>query len=61
VLVGAASIGPHVDEWIGEMSIAVRAEVGIEILADLVHSFPTYSEAYEPPIRVLAAKLLEGC
>jgi dihydrolipoamide dehydrogenase len=58
VLVGAAAIGPHVDEWIGEIALAIRAEVGLELLADVVHSFPTYSEAYEPPMRVLAGKLV---
>jgi pyruvate/2-oxoglutarate dehydrogenase complex dihydrolipoamide dehydrogenase (E3) component len=45
VVVGAAAIGPGADEWAAELTLAVRAEVGLEVLADVVHAFPTYGEA----------------
>lgn len=59
ILVGASAIGPHADEWMGEAALAIKAEVSLELLADLVHAFPTYSEAFDLPIRELANEYRE--
>jgi len=55
VLIGAAAIGPHADEWIGEAVLAIHAEISLAVLERLVHLFPTYSEAYGPLFRELAS------
>jgi pyruvate/2-oxoglutarate dehydrogenase complex dihydrolipoamide dehydrogenase (E3) component len=57
VLVGAAALGPGADGWIMEATVAIRAEVPLRVLADVVHPFPTFAQAYEVPLRELAAGL----
>ena len=45
VLVGAVVVGPEAGEWIGQLTLAIRAEVPVKVLRDTIQPFPTFSEA----------------
>ena len=45
VLEGAVAVGPEAAEWLGQLTLAIRAEIPIDILRDTIQSFPTFSEA----------------
>jgi pyruvate/2-oxoglutarate dehydrogenase complex dihydrolipoamide dehydrogenase (E3) component len=44
VLVGGVAVGPEAGEWIGQITLAVRAEVPIAVIRDTIQPFPTFSE-----------------
>ena len=45
VLVGAIAVGPEAGEWLGQLTLAVRAEVPVDVLLDTIQPYPTFSEA----------------
>jgi dihydrolipoamide dehydrogenase len=44
-LVGASCVGPEADSWAAELALAIRAEIPLELLAEHIRAFPTWSEA----------------
>jgi pyruvate/2-oxoglutarate dehydrogenase complex dihydrolipoamide dehydrogenase (E3) component len=45
ILVGAVAVGPEAGEWLGQLTLAIRAEVPVDVLRDTIQPFPTFSEA----------------
>jgi len=56
-LVGASAIGPRADEWIAQVTLAIRAEVPVETLVDTIQPFPAVSEALFPAYEDLLSQL----
>ena len=53
VLVGAVAVGPEAGEWLGQLTLAIRAEVPIDVLRDTIQPYPTFSEAVQFAVRDL--------
>jgi pyruvate/2-oxoglutarate dehydrogenase complex dihydrolipoamide dehydrogenase (E3) component len=53
VLVGAVAVGPEVGEWLGQITLAIRAEVPVDVVLDTIQPYPTFSEAIQFAVRDL--------
>jgi pyruvate/2-oxoglutarate dehydrogenase complex dihydrolipoamide dehydrogenase (E3) component len=45
VVVGAIAVGPEAGEWLGQLTLAVKAELPVELLRETIQAYPTFSEA----------------
>jgi pyruvate/2-oxoglutarate dehydrogenase complex dihydrolipoamide dehydrogenase (E3) component len=57
VLVGAVCVGPQAAEWLGQFTLAIRAEVKIETLLDTIQPYPTFSEGVFYALQELQGEL----
>jgi pyruvate/2-oxoglutarate dehydrogenase complex dihydrolipoamide dehydrogenase (E3) component len=57
VLVGAVAVGPEAGEWLGQLTLAVRAQVPIDVLLDTIQPYPTFSEAIFSAVGELVSQL----
>ena len=53
VLLGATGVGPLASEWIHTLALAIRAEIPVEVVADAIFQFPTFSELVASAVRGL--------
>jgi pyruvate/2-oxoglutarate dehydrogenase complex dihydrolipoamide dehydrogenase (E3) component len=57
VLVGAVCVGPQAAEWLGQLTLAIRAAVPLETLLDTIQPHPTFSEGVFSALQELEAEL----
>ena len=53
-LTGAYAVGPEAGEWLQQATLAIRAEVPLDVLRDTIQPFPTFSEAFVTALAELA-------
>jgi len=57
VLVGAVCVGPQAAEWLGQFTLAIRAEIPVTTLLDTIQPYPTFSEGMFYALKDLHAQL----
>ena len=45
-ITGAHALGPEAGEWLQQATLAIRAEVPLEVMDDVIQPFPTFSEVF---------------
>jgi dihydrolipoamide dehydrogenase len=59
-LTGAYALGPEAGEWLQQATLAIRAHVPVDVLADTIQPFPTFSEIYVAALKALNAEIAHG-
>ena len=56
-LTGAYALGPEAGEWLQQATLAIRAHVPIDVLADTIQPFPTFSEIFVAALKALRQEI----
>ena len=56
-LTGAFALGPEAGEWLQQATLAIRARVPLDVLADTIQPFPTFSEICLETTRMLRTQV----
>jgi pyruvate/2-oxoglutarate dehydrogenase complex dihydrolipoamide dehydrogenase (E3) component len=56
-LTGAYALGPEAGEWLQQATLAVRAHVPVDVLADTIQPFPTFSEIFVAALKALRQEI----
>jgi dihydrolipoamide dehydrogenase len=56
-ITGAYALGPEAGEWLQQATVAIRAHVPLDVLADTIQPFPTFSEIYVAALKALRGEI----
>lgn len=56
-LTGAYALGPEAGEWLQQATLAIRAHISLDVLADTIQPFPTFSEIYVTALKALRGEI----
>jgi dihydrolipoamide dehydrogenase len=56
-LTGAYALGPESGEWMQQATLAIRAQVPLEVLRDVIQPFPTFSEIFVAALKALRTEI----
>ncbi len=56
-LTGAYALGPEAGEWLQQATLAIRAQVSLDVLVDTIQPFPTFSEIYADALKALRVEI----
>ncbi|HST19141.1 MAG TPA: NAD(P)/FAD-dependent oxidoreductase [Gaiellaceae bacterium] len=59
-LTGAYALGPEAGEWLQQATLAIRAQVPLDVLRDTIQPFPTFSEIYVGALHSLHAAIRQS-
>jgi pyruvate/2-oxoglutarate dehydrogenase complex dihydrolipoamide dehydrogenase (E3) component len=59
-LTGASALGPEAGEWMQQATLAIRAQVPLEVLRDVIQPFPTFSEIFVAALKALRRQIAAG-
>ncbi|HTU37098.1 MAG TPA: NAD(P)/FAD-dependent oxidoreductase [Acidimicrobiales bacterium] len=57
---GAYALGPEAGEWSQQVTLAIRAQVPLDVLRDTIQPFPSFSEIVGAALKDLTARIRQG-
>jgi pyruvate/2-oxoglutarate dehydrogenase complex dihydrolipoamide dehydrogenase (E3) component len=58
-LTGAYALGPEAGEWMQQATLAIRARIPLDVLADTIQPFPSFSGIYDSAVKELLMAIVD--